>query len=408
MDSWDATPPAARFDLQFFPVQHEGRQLVVVKDHLGLVREGQALPLPLYQFMTLLDGTRTPKELRMEMMRQQGGVLVGEAEIHQVLAHLDESFLLDSERFQKARAQLIAAFISQRTRPAVLAGQSYPENPSELRARLDDIIGAQPSVSAPEAEIKALVAPHMDLSVGYKAYSCTYQMLAHTTPSRVVILGTGHQLQDGLFSLTEKDFETPLGVTPTEQAVVKALRETTPDMMAADDFVHRAEHSIEFQLLFLQHLLKKTPFTLVPILCGNLQAGLSEYTRGAFLKTTGPFLEGLRRLLTDPDRETLLVAGVDLSHTGPKFGHEMPASNLQRQFEAHDTALMAHLCRLDADAFWQESARVNDQFNVCGFSALACLLEILPPSKGEMRHYEIWHEGPTRSAVSFASAVFTS
>jgi hypothetical protein len=32
----------------------------------------------------------------------------------------------------------------------------------------------------------------------------------------------------------------------------------------------------------------------------------------------------------------------------------------------------------------------------------------LPQCQGELLHYEIWHEEPTRSAVSFASLVFTS
>ena len=124
------------------------------------------------------------------------------------------------------------------------------------------------------------MAPHIDLSVGYKAYASTYGLLKHTRPTRVIVLGTGHQLQEGLFSLTEKDFETPLGVTPTEGNGVDDLRKSAPDIMAPDDFVHRSEHSIEFQLIFLQHQLKETPFTLIPILCGNLQAGLPEYNRG--------------------------------------------------------------------------------------------------------------------------------
>ena len=398
--------PVFRHDLQFFPVQHQGQQLILVQDPLGLARQGLALPLSLYRFMILLDGTRSVKDLQMEMMRQQGGLLVGETEIQRLLSHLNDAFLLNSEAFQKAKAGLVSAFTSQRVRPAAHAGESSPESSAQLRQRLDDILKSRPPGSGPEGNIKALVAPHIDLSVGYKAYASTYGLLKHARPTRVIVLGTGHQLQEGLFSLTEKDFETPLGVTPTEGNGVNDLRKSAPDIMAPDDFVHRSEHSIEFQLIFLQHLLKETPFTLLPILCGNLQAGLPEYNRGTYLQKAGPFLNKLRELLHDGERETLVVAGVDLSHTGPKFGHEMPASHLESRFYAHDTTLMEHLCRLDADGFWQESGRVYDQFNVCGFSALACLLEILPRCRGKMHYYEIWHEEPTQSAVSFASAVF--
>jgi len=61
----------------------------------------------------------------------------------------------------------------------------------------------------------------------------------------------------------------------------------------------------------------------------------------------------------------------------------------------------------DADSFWKESGRVKDQYNVCGFAVLACLLEILPPCKGYLLDYEMWHEEATRSAVSYAAVAFT-
>ena len=72
----------------------------------------------------------------------------------------------------------------------------------------------------------------------------------------------------------------------------------------------------------------------------------------------------------------------------------------------HDQALLEALCRNDVGAFWAESRRVEDRFHVCGFSALACLLEILPPCHGTILHYDIWHEEATRSAVSFAALAF--
>ena len=402
------THPIARRDLEFFPFQHQGQQLVLIKDHLGLVQEGKAVGVPLYQVMTLLDGTTTVRDLQMEFMSQKGGVLVGMDEINGLLAHLDESFLLDSERFKNAKERIIADFTKQRIRPCSHCGKSYPENPSELRDRLDEILNSELTISEAGGKLSALVAPHIDLNVGYKGYSSAYQMLKHVSPSRVILLGVGHQLQNAVFSLTDKDFETPLGITQSDQETIRRLREAGQDIIASDDFIHRSEHSIEFQLIFLQHLIEDKNFTIVPILCGSLQADLPEYSREAYQEQTGRFLDELRSILNDPEQETILIAGVDLSHTGPKFGHEMPASHMQPSSEEHDRNLLMHLTRLDADNFWEESKRVNDQFNVCGFSALACLLEIIPQCQGELLHYEIWHEEPTRSAVSFASVAFTS
>ena len=404
------TAPLARRDLEFFPIRHEGRQFVLIRDPLGLVKEGEAVGLPLYQIMTLLDGTTTVRDLQMELMRQQGGVLVGAGEINGLLAHLDESFLLDSERFKNAKERIITDFTSRRIRPCSHCGKSYPENPSELKIRLDEILNSELSIPEPGGKIRALVAPHIDLNVGHKSYSSAYQLLKDAAPSRVILLGVGHQLQNALFSLTDKDFETPLGITKSEQTQIRRLREAGRDIIASDDFIHRSEHSIEFQIIFLQHLLadNHNPFTIIPILCGSLQMGLHEYTRQAYQEKAGPFLDNLKKIIADPDHETLIVAGVDFSHTGPKFGHEMPATYLENKSSEHDQNLLKHLSRLDAANFWEESRRVNDQFNVCGFSALACLLEVLPECHGEILNYETWHEAPTRSAVSFASVVFTS
>jgi AmmeMemoRadiSam system protein B len=397
---------ALRKDLELFPVEHGGKQLVLIRDHLGLVPEGKAVELPLYQFMTLLDGSRDMRDLQMALMRLQGGLLVGSDEVKRLLAQLDQSYLLDTDGFRKARDRLVQEFLSSPVRPCSHCGRAYPDNPAGLRARLDEILAGGRTASQSHEKVLALVSPHIDLSVGSKGYAAAYHGLGNATPSRVIILGVGHQMVQGLFSVTEKDFSTPLGTVQGERTVVKKLRSLDGAAIAPDDFAHKAEHSIEFQVIFLQHLLRKTPFQIIPILCGSLQAALPEYRRSVYQDKAGPFLEALREIVGDPGHETLVVAGVDLSHIGPKFGHDMPARQFENRSEAHDKALLHHLLSTNADGFWEESAKVNDQYNVCGFAALACLLEVLPPCKGELLHYEIWHEDATRSAVSFAAVVF--
>ena len=95
--------PRIRNDLEFIPIQHEGRQLILIRDHLGLVQEGKAVAPALYQIMSLLNGVRSVRDIQWELMRQYGGVLVDTDEIKSILVQLDKSFLLDSDRFQSAQ-----------------------------------------------------------------------------------------------------------------------------------------------------------------------------------------------------------------------------------------------------------------------------------------------------------------
>jgi AmmeMemoRadiSam system protein B len=400
--------PIARRDLEFFPLQHGGQQLILIRDHLGLVQEGRRIAPHLYQLLSLLDGTKTIRDLQMELIRQQGGVLIGSDEVERLLIKMDEFFLLDSEKFQSAKREIEAHFATSKVRTCCQCGRAYPSDPKELRKSLDAILASRNDAQKPQGKLIGLVSPHIDPSAGVNVYASAYQMIKSTTPQRVIVLGIGHHMPTDLFCLTDKEFETPFGVIKNEPDYIRELREFADDIIATNDFAHRSEHSIEFQMIFLQHLLAADSFTVIPILCGSLLTNLSEYNRGTYLKEAGPFLKKLKQIVLDSDRETLVVAGVDFSHIGLKFGHEMSADYLENQTESHDRNLLTHLTHLDSDQFWQESVNVKDRFNVCGFPALACLLEILPDCKGTLLDYQLRHEAATQSAVSFAAVAFTS
>jgi AmmeMemoRadiSam system protein B len=358
--------------------------------------------------MASLDGTKTVRDIQMLLMRQKGGDLVGMDEVDTLIGHLDELFLLDTERYVRAREKIVAEFTARKLRPCSHCGRSYPNQANKLKDMLVEVLKSQAFVPEPEGRVSGLIAPHIDLSVGSKVYGSAYQWLKHASPSRIVVLGVGHQMTGDLFCLTEKDFRTPLGEVKNDRGSVQNLKRVSPSIISDNDFFHRSEHSVEFQVIFLQHVLAQDSFTIIPVLCGSLIEGLPEYTREAYLKKAGRFLAALSEILSEGSKETLLVAGVDFSHIGPKFGHDKPAAHLKHESEKHDQDLLAAISEGKVDAFWEESIRVKDQFNVCGFSAMACLMEVLTTSKGQILNYHVWHEEPTRSAVSFAAVVFTN
>lgn len=402
----DTERPKIRKDLDFFPAQSAGKTAIIIRDRLGLVEEGRGISPELYKLMATLDGTRSLRDVQLDLIRQQGGSLISIEEVEALLAKLDSSYLLDSQRYREARKEIIVNFSAQEKRYCSHAGLSYPKQEEELRKRLETIVATQQVPSFPDGKITAVVAPHIDLEAGKGVYSNAYQAIKGVSPERVIILGVGHSMAKEMFSLTEKTFETPLGRVETDQKTVRELMKGGGGIVSRDDFAHRDEHSIEFQLIFLQHILRGGSFTIVPILCGSLIRCLPDYSRERYQSIGGDFLRILEDALAGEG--TILIAGVDLSHVGPKFGHDMPASFIIDQSERHDRQLLDSLCARDADGFWSESKRIEDKYNVCGFSALACLLETLPPSQGHLLGYEIFREDPTRSAVSFAAAIFIS
>lgn len=401
----DVERPKARKDLDFFPVQSAGRTVIMIRDKLSLVEEGRGISPELYKLITMLDGTKSVRDIQLDLMRQQGGRLISIEEVEGLLAELDSFYLLDSPRYREARKELISNFSAQKIRYPSHAGISYPGQAEELRGRLETILVTQEAPLFPRGNITALVAPHIDLEAGKRVYSSAYQAIKGVTPERVIILGVGHSMVNEMFSLTTKSFETPLGRVETDQKIVTELRKAGNIIVSGDDFAHRDEHSIEFQLIFLQHIISDVSFTIIPVLCGSLIGSLLNYSREEYKSKGSDFL----KILADAAKEegTILIAGVDFSHVGPKFGHDLPASLIIDKSERHDRQLLNFLCAMDADSFWLESKKIEDKYNVCGFSVLACLLETLPPSHGHLLSYEIFKEDPTRSAVSFAAAIFT-
>ena len=394
-----------RKDLEFIPIQEQGRDLILIRDRFALVATGFAIVPQAYQFLYLLDAVDDVHELRLELSRQSGGQPVTQAEVEKIIQNLDQSFLLDSEHFRSAREACKAAFVSQKTRPAALAGDSYPSEPGVLGKQLDEMLSGSVNARHSTRGVKGIVAPHIDLSVGWKGYGEAYARLQNTRVDRVLVLGTGHQMEQGLYALTEKSFETVFGLLPVDIAAVQELKQSGGRLLSDSDFDHLHEHSIEFQTLFLKHLDHGSGLQMIPILCGSMWGFLPEYSRRAFWDAAGPFLESLRALASQEG--TLLLAGVDFSHIGPKFGHQESAIRIEPEAQHHDYELLAALCRQDPDTFWRISSDRKDCYNVCGFSALATFLEILPEGTGELLHYEMWHEQATRSAVSFAAVAFS-
>ncbi|MBN1222470.1 MAG: AmmeMemoRadiSam system protein B, partial [Candidatus Aminicenantes bacterium] len=398
----DTNIPKLRTDLEIIPVSYQGHKAFIVKDALGLIENPVLLQGDVLELVGLIDGRKSIRDIQLELTRLRKGLLASSNEVVQILGDLDSLCLLESAHYQSKRGRIMSEYAGLSVRPAALAGKSYPESRDELMEFITVLMQREGECEPPrrsDKRVRALVAPHIDLAVGRKAYACAYGAIREMAPEHIVLLGTGHSLSEHFFSLTDKDYETPLGVVKTDREWVETLRQVESPALAPDDFAHRYEHSIEFQLIFLQYLFGSA-FTLLPILCGSFQDSLSAFDHPDDIPPVHNFLRSIKHRIDENPVKTLIVAGVDFSHVGPKFGHNRQASALLPAAKNHDKALIDAVCQGNARRFWAEVKRIDNQYNVCGFSSLACLLALLPEAKGACLDYTFWEEEATRSAVS--------
>jgi AmmeMemoRadiSam system protein B len=402
MDEMDI--PKLRADIDVIPTRYRGENVLVVKDSLGLIKDPILLRGLALQLVSLIDGKNTIQDIQLGLMRLQNGVFVRRSDVEALLSELDTAYLIDSARYRRERERIAEEYARLEVRNAFLAGKSYPQDPEELKTYLQAILDTEgePEQELERGRVAALVAPHIDLEVGKKIYAKAYKFLTSSSPKKVLLLGTGHSIQGSFFSLTEKDFATPLGRVKTDRVWMSRLKNAGSKVASSHDFDHRSEHSLEFQLLFLQHMFG-LEFCVLPVLCGSFQRVLPDVSRPAEIQGMADFLSVLEHYIKENPSETLVVAGVDFSHIGPKFGHRYGAPSLLAEAKEHDHSLLEAICQGDLEAFWFEIQRVDNRYNVCGFSALAVLLELLAGRKGRVLGYDFWVEEATQSAVSFAA-----
>ena len=401
--------PRVREDLEVIPTSYQGEKALLVRDFLGLIHDPVILQGDALQIVRLIDGKRTVRDIQLELVRLKSGVLVDAEAIGRLILELDSACLLQSGRYRSEKEKTLNDYLKLEVRPPSHAGVSYPARPEELRAFLDSILGNAGTEGSGEAwdGLCGLVVPHIDLEIGKKVYASAYRSIRSARPRRIVLIGTGHSLDDSYFGLTEKNYKTPLGLVKTDRKAVRTLKRAGGKAVSPYDISHRWEHSLEFQLIFLQHLFGPS-FTAVPILCGSFGRDLARVSCPSEIPEVAGFLAALRALWEEDPAHTLFIAAVDFSHIGPKFGQRERASSVILEAKRHDKALIAALAAADSRAFWAESRKTGDRYNVCGFSTLASLLDTLPGLKGQLVDYEFWKEEETQSAVSYAAIVLVA
>ncbi len=379
---------------------------LLIRDPFRYATAMLVLPPPLIPCLMMFDGGHDEGDLRVVLSRITDSVGVGALAEH-LASTLSASGFLEDVPFEEMRDARQREFAGAPTRKAVHAGAGYPDEAIELRAWAAACLAEAPDAAPEQGTLVGIAAPHVSPDGGRRSYASAYRALTPDLADRTfVILGTSHYGTPGRFGLTRKCFETPLGVTTVDDARIDALIADGGPAVDVEDYCHAIEHSIEFQVVFLQHLYGPA-VRILPILCGALGPGAGRPSPPDDPDVTR-FLTALSAVCAEGP-PVVWVAGIDMAHIGQRYGDRKAAVADQgpmREVAEEDRARCGALAAGDAAAFWQTiDTGEGDPLNWCGSSAAYALLAAARPRRGALRHYEQWNIDPA-SVVTFAGMAF--
>ena len=222
------------------------------------------------------------------------------------------------------REQKQRAFAESSFRAASHAGASYPEEREALQADLAGYMNHD-GVAAHSGEVAGLAAPHVSLEGGAACYRAAYGLLRPEHKDRTfVVLGTSHYGRPDSFGLTRKPYRTPLGETLTAPELVAELEAKGGPAVVREDYCHAVEHSIEFQVLFLQHVLGPE-IRILPILCGSYARSLQLGGKPEEDDGVARFLGAIGEMAAREGSRLMWVLGIDMAHMGGRYGDAFAA-----------------------------------------------------------------------------------
>lgn len=188
--------------------------------------------------------------------------------------------------------------LANHIRAPAVAGRFYSSRPERLQFAVDAYL--EEALPAAGTSPVGLIVPHAGLLYSGQIAADAYRQAAGGGYDLIVVLGTNHSLPhfSGVAIAPDYAFATPLGEARLNQEAAERIVHSSP-CCRREAAPHRAEHSVEVQLPFIQTL-----FPGVPIVAAIV--GLSDPDECV------RFGEQLAQAIAG--RKVLIVASSDLSH----------------------------------------------------------------------------------------------
>jgi hypothetical protein len=144
------------------------------------------------------------------------------------------------------------------------------------------------------------------------------------------------------------------------------------------------------------------------MLCGPFVRSLYEGGKPEDDPEVNRFLAALGEIAAREGKRLLWVLGIDMAHIGRRYGDSFAAQAQRGVMETvagRDRARLDRIADADADGFWEEVRRTQDDLRWCGASALYTLMKAAPPARADLLRYEQWNIDE-ESVVTFAALAF--
>ncbi len=420
-----------------FPVQGQGPdgqqlQLMGLAD-ARQISDKVVFTMPAARLLfPLMDGTRDVDQLITEVGRGLNReVLEG------IIAQLDDAALIEGPAFDTLLAQVKAEFDAAANLPPAssaafadmlvtqAAGNEKVDDsvkaeqgPGRVRELFDQWMSkALEKAEKPSFDQlpRAIVAPHIDYPRGWVNYANVYgRMRVCDRPDRVIVLGTNHFGHGTGVVGCDKGFTTPLGTCEIDSDVANALRFALGDKFYENRFDHEREHSIELQMMWIQHIFGADEGGSFPKVFGVLVHD-PAVANGESYDGTGiaiePFVKALKDCVNSLPGRTLIIASADLSHAGPSFGDQQmlagespEADGARKKVFQHDMGMLDLIRNNKPGELVSAMAWQQNPTRWCSIGNIVATLLTVEPTKVEMLNYAASIDPQGTTMVSSASA----
>ncbi|MCE1246185.1 MAG: AmmeMemoRadiSam system protein B [Firmicutes bacterium] len=370
------------------PVNVKGKDMILLRDPEALTKKMIMLPPNVFFIVSKFDGRHTLKDIQVEYNRRFGHLIFAE-QIRDVMAELDTVLLLENDNYFQYMDFLKEEYKKSMYRDPALAGSGYEDDPEKLRRYIDSFFKGLPE-SKNSGNLAGIIAPHIDFERGAPTYGKAYNEIRNSDVDLFVIFGTSHQLTKNNFILTKKTFRTPLGEIPTHREFVDKLASNCRTDFFEDEYLHKGEHSIEFQTVMLRWLFPDRNIKIVPILVGSFDDGCRN---GIVYPAENPrvagFIRAFRKTVKEGGYDPFFIAGADFAHVGLSFGDRIKPSLLKmKNLEEDELKSISFIEKMDAESFYADVVKDQDKRRVCGLSPIYTMMKCMNAKSGKLIEYK--------------------